>query len=256
MSRLHVVTTLVLAASAVALAGDTSSFDWQAEMAPGQILTVRAITGNIVVNLAPGTQARVTATKTGSGDLSQLQIRQVDSYRGPLICVVYPYSQDTCQSGSINLHSNDLQVQFTISLPAGVPLETSGVNGDIRVTGITAPLTLATVNGRLDLSGIGSVHGSTVNGSITAAFDALDWDGKSSLTTVNGSIDVTLPASANVSIHATTVSGSVSSDFPLQARGFGLVCSPGGVLSGTLGAGGRDLNLATVNGSVHIRKAQ
>jgi hypothetical protein len=246
----------VLAARALALADDTPSFEWQAEMTPGQTLTVRAIAGNIVVNLTPGTQARVTATKTGSGDLSRIQIREVDSYRGPLICVVYFYNQDTCESGRINIRSNDLQVQFTIALPAGVLLEASDVNGDIRVTGITAPLTLATVNGRLDLAGIGFVHGATVNGSITATYDALDWAGKTSLTTVNGSVDITLPAAANASIHAVTVSGSVSSDFPLQAQGFGLFCSPGGVLNGALGAGGRDLDLVTVNGSIHIRKAQ
>jgi Putative adhesin len=256
MSRLLAVTTLVFAASALALADDTPSFEWQAEMTPGQTLTVRAVAGNIVVNLAPGTQARVTAVKTGSGDLSLLQIHQVDSYRGPMICVIYPYYQDTCQSGTINLHSNELQAQFTISLPAGVLLDASDVNGDIRVNGIAAPLTLSTVNGRLDLAGIGALRGSTVNGSITATYDALDWTGKSSLSTVNGSIDVTLPATASASIHAITVSGSVSSDFPLQVQGLGLFCSRGGVLKGTLGSGGRDLSFSTVNGSVHIRKAQ
>ena len=256
MSRLLAVATLVFAASALALADDTPAFEWQAEMTPGQTLTVRAIAGNIVVNLASGTQARVTAVKTGSGDLSLLQIHEVDSYHGPMICVVYPYYQDTCNSGSITLHSNDLQVQFTISLPAGVLLDASDVNGDIRVNGVTAPLTLSTVNGRLDLAGIGAVRGSTVNGSITAAYDAFDWTGKANLSTVNGSIDVTLPATASAAIHASTVSGSVSSDFPLQVQGLGLFCSPGGVLKGTLGSGGRDLNLSTVNGSVHIRKAQ
>lgn len=256
MSRLLAVTTLVFAASALALADDTPSFEWQAEMTPGQTLTVRAVAGNIAVNPTPGTQARVTATKTGSGDLSQLQIREVDSNLGPLICVVYHNNQDTCQPGSINLQSNNLQAQFTISLPAGVLLDVSDVNGDIRVTGITAPLTLATVNGRLDLAGIGSVHGSTVNGSIAATYDSLDWTGKTSLSTVNGSIDVTLPAAPNASIHATTVSGSVSSDFPLQVRGFGLFCNSGGVLNGTLGDGSRDLDFTTVNGSIHIRKSQ
>ena len=256
MSRLLAVTTLVFAASALAFAGDTPSFEWQAEMTPGQTLTVRAIAGNIVVNLVPGTQARVTATKTGSGDLSLLQIHEVDSYRGPTICVIYPYNQDTCQPGSIEVRSNDMAVQFTISLPAGVLFEANNVNGDFHVSGITAPLTLTTVNGRLDLSGIGPVQGTTINGSITATYDALDWTGKSTLTTVNGSIDMTLPSAASASIHASTVSGSVSSDFPLQVQGSLWGCTAGRVLTGTIGGGGRDLTLATVNGSVHIRKAQ
>jgi hypothetical protein len=37
---------------------------------------------------------------------------------------------------------------------------------------------------------------------------------------------------------------------------YGLFCSPDASLSGTVGAGGRDLSLSTVNGSIHIRKAQ
>ena len=256
MFRLLAVTALGFAASALSVAADIPAFEWQAEMTPGQVLTVRAVSGSIVASLAPGTQARVTATNTGSGDFSQLQIRQVDSSHGPLICVVYPGNQDTCHSGSTNIRLAGLQVQFTISLPAGVLLETSIVNGDIRVAGITAPVTLSTVNGRLDLTGIGVIRGSTVNGSITATYDAFDWTGKTSFTTVNGSIDLTLPAAAAASIHATTVFGSVFSDFPLQLQGSGLFCGPGRVLNGTLGAGGRDLDLAAVNGSIHIRKAQ
>jgi DUF4097 and DUF4098 domain-containing protein YvlB len=73
-----------------------------------------------------------------------------------------------------------------------------------------------------------------------------DCTGKTSLSTFNGNIDVTLPAAANVSIHASTVSGSVSSGFPLEVQRLGLF----------RGSGGRDLSLSTVNGSVHIRKAQ
>ena len=51
---------------------------------------------------------------------------------------------------------------------------------------------------------------------------------------------------------AATVNGGIESDFPLTVTGrFG----PRRV-SGTIGGGGRDLRLETVNGGIHIRQGR
>ena len=67
-----------------------------------------------------------------------------------------------------------------------------------------------------------------------------------------GSITVELPSSVSARVEAKTVNGGIESDFPLTVTGrFG----PRRV-SGTIGGGGRDLRLETVNGGIHIRQGR
>ena len=92
-------------------------------------------------------------------------------------------------------------------------------------------------------------HG--VNGSIVAAMGRADWDGEASFETVNGSITLELPADANVEVRGRTVNGGITTELPLRVSGkYGPKR-----LEGTLGSGGRELELGTVNGSIKIRKA-
>jgi DUF4097 and DUF4098 domain-containing protein YvlB len=52
-------------------------------------------------------------------------------------------------------------------------------------------------------------------------------------------------------VRATTVNGEIETDFPLTITGkFGPRR-----LNGTIGSGGRRLDLSTVNGSIKLRKA-
>jgi DUF4097 and DUF4098 domain-containing protein YvlB len=78
-----------------------------------------------------------------------------------------------------------------------------------------------------------------------------DWKDETEFTTVNGSVNVTLPASLGAEVEASTVNGSIDSDFPLLVHG---KISPRKI-TGTIGSGGRELKLTTVNGSIRIRKA-
>jgi len=90
-----------------------------------------------------------------------------------------------------------------------------------------------------------------VNGSVSATLGRADWVGEADFTTVNGGITLTLPAGVNTEVHAETVNGDLDTDFPLTVTGrFGPRR-----LRGTIGNGGRTLNLTTVNGSIRLRKA-
>jgi len=258
MYRLLAIATLIFTAAASTWADDLNTFQWQGEMTPGQTLTIRGLSGNIAADLVPGNQAQVTAVKTGwRDDPALVKVREMDDTNGPIFCVVYPNGIDTCSPGSMSFYSNDVQVQFTIHVPAGVRLDANTVNGNIHATGLAAGITATTVNGQFLFSGIGFARATTVNGSITASIASMDWTGAARFTTVNGSIDMTLPPTADVVLHASTVSGTVSSDFPLQVRRpNGVSCSTDSTANGVIGAGGRDLNLTTVNGSIHLRKSQ
>ncbi|PYP64110.1 MAG: hypothetical protein DMD37_03730, partial [Gemmatimonadetes bacterium] len=69
--------------------------------------------------------------------------------------------------------------------------------------------------------------------------------------TVNGGITLELPATFSAEVRAETVNGDIETEFPLTVTGrFGPRH-----LRGTVGNGGRELDLGTVNGSIRLRKA-
>jgi DUF4097 and DUF4098 domain-containing protein YvlB len=67
---------------------------------------------------------------------------------------------------------------------------------------------------------------------------------------VNGSINIELPDGVNAEVTARTVNGDLETDFPLTIQGR---WGPR-KLTGTIGDGGRDLSLETVNGSIRLRR--
>jgi DUF4097 and DUF4098 domain-containing protein YvlB len=77
-----------------------------------------------------------------------------------------------------------------------------------------------------------------------------DWDGTLNFNTVNGSIEVELPAGVSTDVSAATVNGSMSSDFPLTIQGKFSMKN----MHGTIGNGGRGLDLNTVNGSIELKQ--
>jgi len=79
--------------------------------------------------------------------------------------------------------------------------------------------------------------------------DSVPWPRSETLTYEVGA--ARLPGSASADLEATTVNGSIDSDFPITMRGRMTPQS----LRGRIGDGGRDLKLTTVNGGITIRKA-
>jgi DUF4097 and DUF4098 domain-containing protein YvlB len=110
-----------------------------------------------------------------------------------------------------------------------------------------------TVNGGIVVTTTGLARAQTVNGSITVAMGRADWPDADGLEfkTVNGSIDVSAPASMSTRVEAKTLNGEITTDFPITVQG----TFSRRRLSGTIGGGGRELRLETVNGSVQIRRA-
>jgi DUF4097 and DUF4098 domain-containing protein YvlB len=152
----------------------------------------------------------------------------------------------------MSTRDNDVKVEFTVRVPEGVRFIGRTVNGSVEAQGLTADAEVYSVNGAVTVTSSGLARAETVNGSITAAMGRADWSGPLELKTVNGSITVELPATVSARVEARTVNGGIETDFPLTVTGrFG----PRRV-SGTIGSGGRDLTLETVNGGIHIRRGR
>ncbi len=241
------------------LAAETQEdFRWTGSVAAGRSLEVKGINGGIRAEETTGSQVEVLANKKGRrSDPKQVQIQVVEHDQGVTICAVYPSGDaskpNECkpgEGGRMNVRDNDVKVDFTVHVPAGVRFIGRTVNGGIEANGLKGDAEGYSVNGGLRLSTFGTVQAKTVNGGITASLKESNWEGPLNFETVNGGIEVELPAGINTEFLAETVNGRISSDFPVTVQG---KINPRR-LSGTIGNGGRQLTMKTVNGSIELRR--
>jgi hypothetical protein len=234
-------------------------FQWTGRVAQGLSIEIKGVNGSISAEPASGDQVEVSAIKTGRrSDPSQVSIKVVEHAGGVTICAVYPSDDpgdpNTCEpgqgNGRMNVRNNDVKVAFKVHVPAKVGLISRTVNGEITALNLAGNVESHTVNGSINISTSGYAQAKTVNGDISARLKDANWSGSLDFKTVNGGITVDLPAETNSTVEASTVSGDISSDFQLTILG----AMSRRHLSGTIGGGGRELNLKTVNGSIHLRR--
>jgi hypothetical protein len=139
-------------------------------------------------------------------------------------------------------------VEYRVSVPRGVRVRVSNVNGRVEVDGVAGALRASTVNGSVDVTGAGGeVEATAVNGSVEVDVARVDPSGRSEIRTTNGSVRLTLPRDTSAEVEAHTVNGSVHCDFDLTG-----VSKSRRKIEGRIGSGGARFELGTVNGSAHI----
>ena len=231
-------------------------FAWRGRVGAGQTLEIRGVNGSITAESAGAGEAEVLAVKRGRrSDPSTVEIKVVEHGGGVTLCAVYPSKgsrRNTCEPGGghNNTNNNDVNVEFTVKVPAGVKLGAHTVNGAVHAKDIEGDVEAETVNGDVEVESGGLVKAETVNGSIDARFGRADWTGKLEFETVNGSITLGLPADLSADVDAEVLNGRIASDFSMS----GDVRQTRRTLKGTVGGGGRGLDLETVNGSITLRR--
>lgn len=241
-------------------------FSWDGRVSNGHWLYVRNLNGAIRVEKATGDRAEVTAIKRyrrGNPEEVRIEMKRLNGDDGDVIICAFWNERATCDEDGYrsrgndngwrnnNGRDNDVSVEFTVKLPAGVKLGVSTVNGAVNVSGATSEVNASTVNGRVSATSSGGpVNASTVNGDIDVRMRELG-TGDLEYSTVNGSIEIEVPANLDADLDMRTVNGSLSADFPITLQGR---VNPRRMRA-TIGKGGRRLRLETVNGSVELRKA-
>jgi len=249
---------LTIGALAIAAPAAAQDWTWQGRIGSGQWLEIKGVNGNIRAVPSTSGQIEVEATKSGrKSDPDEVKIEVIQNATGVTICAVYPAPENRapnrCAQGdrwNSNTRNNDVKVDFVVHVPRGTPLDARTVNGGVTLNGLTADVKGQTVNGSVRIETTGVAEAQRVNGSIDVSMGRADWDDILAFQTVNGQITVELPGEVNAEVRETTVSGSISTDYPLALRGkFGPQR-----ISGTIGRGGREMSLSTVNGDIEIRK--
>ena len=237
-----------------------SDFHWQGNLKAGQTLEVVNTNGEIGANRASGDAARVEGVRGGSDDDRELFIEVVEYSDGVTVCAVYAKDKapGRCHRGGVSsessnnwLHGHRAKINFDVQVPHGVRFHALTTNGGVHCANLESVVEAATTNGNVEVSTSEWASARTTNGGVRVAMGNAKWSGELELMTTNGSVDVTLPASAEFKVDAATTNGGIRSDFPITVQGtFGPK-----TLSGTVGGGGRELKVATTNGGIELKKS-
>lgn len=255
ITRASLALLLVLAAATQA---DAQDWSWRKAVPAGKAVEIKGVNGNIEARAASGNQVEVRARKTAKrSDPDDVKIEVVEHAGGVTICAMYPTPrgdrENECLPGAhgrSNTRDNDVVVDFEVLVPRGVLFTGRTVNGNIEATGLTADVDVQTVNGNVDVETTGLAEAATVNGSIEARLGRANWTDTRSFQTVNGGITIELPGDLHADVSASTVNGSLSSDWPMTISG---KWGPR-KMRGKIGNGGRGLELQTVNGDIELKR--
>ena len=192
-------------------------------------LSVETVNGRVEVVAGPSFRADVEVTASGSSDsdakknLADVKVR-FENENGNLALYTEEPGVHMKRSGrGWNFSSRDdhdwrSETKYRITVPSGVTVNVSAVNGGVSVAGVAAPLELTTVNGKITIAGARrDAKLNTVNGAIEAIFTDLPKGAALDVRTVNGSIALTLPAKAGFRLDGHTMSGEILSSFAFPA---------------------------------------
>jgi DUF4097 and DUF4098 domain-containing protein YvlB len=161
-------------------------------------------------------------------------------------------------------------MNLNIQVPVNTSVELKSVNGGhIDVTGLNGEINVENVNGPISLKNVsGSVLANTVNGELTVSLDRVMPNKPMSFTTLNGKVDVTLPADTKANLRLKTMHGAVYSDFDVKmepdsskpviedgrGRGGKYEIKMDRSVVGSINGGGPEYSFRTMNGTILIHK--
>jgi len=155
-----------------------------------------------------------------------------------------------------------------------VPVQTSvsvnaRVGDSVTIENITGEIEANNMNGQVTITNVsGSVMAHSMNGKIVANINSVTPDKAMSFSTMNGEIDVTLPASIKANVKLKTDHGDIFTDFDIKLdskaappqvednrkRGGRYRIQFDRGTSGTINGGGPEIQFTTFNGSILIHK--
>lgn len=228
----------------------TEEFHHTYPLAADGRIDLQNINGAVHITAWDQNEVKVDAVKRAHDDnrLKNIEIR-VNAHNDSISIETRYREHDEDWNGE---HNNPGSVEYTLTVPRKARLdEIKLINGSLEVAGVQGEVHASCINGRLMARGLGGeARLATINGKLDANFEHAA--ARVELSSVNGSIDLTLPSDAKASIEANTVHGGIDNDFGLHANDHRFV---GHDLRGELGGGGAEIRLNNVNGTIDIHHA-
>jgi hypothetical protein len=164
----------------------------------------------------------------------------------------------------------DRAMDVDIQVPARTNLKLILDQGEIVIEGVEGELEIQNENGPITLNKVGgAIVANSTNHHVKATITSLSAQKPTALTSLNGHVDATFPASLKANLKLRSDKGSVLTDFdvtPLPAPPAQLpnVTAPQGgrvrievsrpVIYGAVNGGGPEIELRSFNGDVYVRR--
>ncbi|HWP44125.1 MAG TPA: DUF4097 family beta strand repeat-containing protein [Blastocatellia bacterium] len=231
---------IVLAASTAAAAQD---FQKSYRISQDAHVRVGTVSGDVNVTGYDGDAIIVTGYKEGR-DADLVEIEDRSSGDSVDVRVRYPKN---CNC--------DASVRFEVQVPRLTRYNFDGfssVSGSVDVRSVTGRLRASSVSGNVrveDVSGV--VSASSVSGNVEVDINRLEGPEDMKFTSVSGNVNVRIPSNLDASIEMSTLSGALSTDFPIEVRE--AKHGPGRSARGRVGDGSRRLKMSSVSGSLSLK---
>lgn len=178
------------------------------------------------------------------------------------------------ENGVISIQGATRQVReykYKVLIPVGMAVNldygSPFAKEDITVDSFSGSLEIKTLNANVKITkSSGPFTINSIGGSIEIAFDKINQNEPTSLATINGLIDVSIPTSEKANIEISTINGNVYNNLDLKtvskekekdkdrhAFGMEAIRMQGGT-SYTLNGGGQKVFLKSISGNIYLRK--
>ena len=147
--------------------------------------------------------------------------------------------------------------EYKIKVPENLSIEiASGCerNNDVSIQNMKNEIDIKTCH-NIDLKNVtGPLVLSTISGDINISYSSINSSKSSSISSISGDIDITLPVKTPTDLELRTVTGAIYSDFDFQESQKNLKKVGGNDMKYSLNGGGFSLSLGTVSGNIYLRK--
>jgi DUF4097 and DUF4098 domain-containing protein YvlB len=171
---------------------------------------------------------------------------------------------------SIESTSPNRTIDFEVLVPTRTNLKIAALNnGVITIDNVDGDMELDNTNGPILMTGVaGTIVANSINGKVQATMTRVTAQKAMAFTSLNGVVDITLPASTKANLRLRSDMGDVFTDFDLQIttgskpqvkdnrRGGGgrLELEVNKSIQGTINGGGPEIEMRSFNGNVYVRK--
>lgn len=248
--------TIAIVALSAALAGcrsetaeQTIQKSWTTESITK--LSLRSVRSDISVVGRPGNQIRLVADVRVTGPDAKRLLKD-----GPLDFTIKDgvlSISETSLRGSrmaipFIMQRGGAEIDYELEVPPSLALAITNVSGSIDVKGMQAASDLQSVNGSIDVESTGApIAARTVNGPIDATFTH-HFEG-AKLRTVNGPVEVKVPAESSFIANVSQVNGGFESNIPV------VLTRNGSRSTAAVGDGKTQLDVTTVNGDITLTRS-
>lgn len=234
---------------------------------PGS-LKVNLIRGTIRVTGTAGNQVVIDATtKREKGDTSRDAnaegMKRISKNGGLDLTATEEHNAVRITTNNVNTN-----MDLNIKVPLKFALKVGTINeGDVFIENVEGEMEITNVNGDIRLTNVaGSAVANTVNGTLKANFKTVS-QSPMAFSTLNGNVDVTLPATAKFSVKMKSDRGEIYSDFDVDVdktipqaektskEGMYKVSIDDWV-KGKVNGGGSEIMMKNMNGNIYVRKAK